>query len=221
MNKTRVMLADDHGILRAGLVALIDKQPDMEVVGEASDSREALDRARELTPDVLILDLNLPGMGGMRVLEKLGKEGSPIRVLVLTMHDDPAYLHAAQALGCRGYVSKGDAPTELLEGIRAVREGRSFVGRRLAGSQVLVQPAPERPPAEQLSARERQVLQLLAQGYSYQRIAEDLFLSVKTIETYRTRIGQKLGFRSRADLVRYALETGLIGPSRQAESAAI
>ncbi len=229
MGKIRVLLADDHTMLRAALAALINKQVDMEVVGEASDCRETLELTSALLPDVLVLDLNMPGVGGMKIIEKLRKDGIPSRILVLTMHDDPAYLHAARALGCMGYISKTDALTDLLEGIRLVQQGRIYISKRLLTllEHMEAPPsvptgslAPNRAPADQLTARERQVLQMLAQGYSYQRIAEELFLSVKTIETYRTRIGQKLDFRSRADLVRYALETGLLNASGSARKAA-
>jgi len=209
MGKIRIVLADVQEIPRTAVGSLLDRQPDMEVIGQSGDSRETLDLTARLAPAILILDLDLPGIGGMKVIDKIRQEHPATRILVLTMHDDTSYFNAARALGCTGFVSKTRRFNDLLEAIRTVHEGREYVALHTAMNGHAF---PPRTPGEQLTARERQVLQLLAQGYRYQRIAEDLFLSVKTIETYRTRIGQKLGFHSRADLVRYALETGLMGP---------
>jgi DNA-binding NarL/FixJ family response regulator len=223
MKKTRVLIADDHAVLRAGLRMLINAQPDLEVVGEAADCQEALRKAHELKPDVLTLDLSMPGGGGARVIERLRVECPATRVLVLTMHDDPAYLRAVLAVGGAGYVVKTAVDTELLTGIRAVAQGRTFVDLHLTGSHGRAAfDAPNDAPsaktasaASALSQREREVLGLLAQGHTHQVIADKLFLSIKTIETYRARIAEKLGLRSRADIIRYAIELGLIGPTKQ------
>jgi DNA-binding NarL/FixJ family response regulator len=218
MEKIRVLIADDHAVLRAGLRMLIGAQPDMDVVGEAGDGREAVRVALETGPDVVTMDLKMPGTGGIKAVERLSRECPRSRVLVLTMHDDPAYLRAALAAGCAGYVLKAAAHTELIAAIRDVSAGRTFVDPHLAGDLLQSLAGPERasPPEDperpegRLSQRERAVLALLAQGHTNRVIADRLFLSVKTVETYRSRIAVKLGLKSRADFVRFALEIGLL-----------
>jgi DNA-binding NarL/FixJ family response regulator len=221
MATLNVLLADDHAVLRAGLRMLINAQPDMEVVGEAADSTEALAKVRALKPDVLTLDLTMPGGSSIKLIERLREECPRTRVLVLTMHDDPAYLRAVMAAGGSGYVVKTAADAELLNAIRAVCEGRIVVDLKLPKSATPppvgrdAGPGPARPAGfASLSAREREVLTLLVQGHTNPEMADRLFLSVKTIETYRARIADKLGLRTRADLVRYALEIGLLGAER-------
>jgi DNA-binding NarL/FixJ family response regulator len=215
--KIRVVLADDHTVLRAGLRMLLNAQPDMEVVGEAADAREALAHALAAAPDVLTLDLTMPGGGSLKLVEQLRERLPQTHVLVLTMHDDPAYCRAALGAGAAGYVVKTAADAQLLTAIRAVARGRLFVDPGLPGAGG----GPAAAPAEAhpLSAREREVLTLLAQGHTNQVIADRLFLSVKTVETYRARIAEKLGLRTRADLIRYAVETGLLAPARPAGEA--
>jgi two-component system, NarL family, response regulator NreC len=215
MARIRVLLADDHAVLRAGLRLLINAQPDMEVVGEAANTTEARELARALAPDVLTLDLTMPGGSSVQLIERLRQEQPQTRVLVLTMHDDTAYLRAVLAAGGAGYLVKTAADAELLSAIRSVWRGRIFVDVDLNKG---TPPAPLGGPAGAgaaavpgLSSREREVLTLLAQGHTNQEIAGRLFLSVKTIETYRGRIAEKLGLRTRAELYRYALETGLLG----------
>ena len=218
MGKIRVLIADDHAIVRGGLRLLINSQPDMEVVGEAADGHEALHQARQANPDVLTLDLTMPGGGGLKTLERLRQECPQTRVLVLTMHEEPSYLRAVLAAGGSGYVAKSAVDGELLAAIRSVAQGRTFVTINLSDSethQVLGdQPthteSPPRAPVKLLSSREQEVLKLLAQGNTNQEVGTRLCLSVKTIETHRARILDKLGLRSRADLTRYALEMGLV-----------
>ena len=220
MRKIRVLIADDHAIVRAGLRLLINNQPDMEVVGEAADGHEALRQALQANPDVLTLDLTMPGGGGLKTLEGLRQTCPQTRVLVLTMHEDPSYLRAALAAGGSGYVVKSAVDAELLAAIRSIAQGRTFVTITLSDRgthQVLGDPAPRaesppRAPVKLLSSRERGVLKLLAQGYTNKEVGTQLCLSVKTIETYRARIVDKLGLPSRADLTRYALEMGLLEP---------
>jgi len=206
--RTRILLADDHAILRAGLAMLIEAQSDLVVVGEAADGVEALEKARALKPDVVILDLTMPRLSGLEALREIRRDCPETHVLVLTMHDDPAYGRALLAAGALGYVTKKAADRELLLGIRAVREGHSFVDLSQA-EEMLSQQAP-------LSRRERQVLTELAQGFTHQEIADRLALSVKTVETYLARLSAKLGLRRRADLVRYALEIGFLSPEVRA-----
>jgi two-component system, NarL family, response regulator NreC len=219
MAKIRVLIVDDHAIVRAGLRMLINPQPDMEVVGEVADGHEALRQAREANPDVLTLDLTMPGGGGLKTLEGLRQACPQTRVLVLTMHEDPSYLRAVLAAGGLGYVAKSAVDGELLAAIRSVSQGRTFVTINLSDSEtqqvlgdraIRTASAPRAPL--QLSPREQEVLKLLAQGYTNQEVGTRLCLSVKTIETYRARIVDKLGLRSRADLTRYALEMGLLNP---------
>jgi DNA-binding NarL/FixJ family response regulator len=222
MTKIRILIADDHAVLRAGLRMLINAQPDMEVVEEAADGTQALRKTRECSPDVLTLDLTMPGGSSIPLITQLRQECPQTRVLVLTMHDDPAYLRAVLSAGGFGYVVKTAADAELLTAIRAVSQGRTFVDLNLPAStfqNVLGKQAggdSARPgeAAGPLSQREREVLELLVQGHTNQEIADRLFLSVKTIETYRARITDKLGLRTRADLVRYAMEMGLLTPGK-------
>jgi two-component system, NarL family, response regulator NreC len=220
--KIRILLADNHTILRAGLRVLLNSQPDLEVVGEAGNFQETLARVRALHPEVVILDLSMPGTNSMELLEHLRQELPQVRVLVLTMHDDPAYLRAALGAGASGYLVKTAAETELLSAIRAVHAGRTFIDLKLSGTlwqavfadQASPGQGPGLPQEMPLSRRESEVLELLALGYTHQQIADHLFLSTKTVETYRTRIAEKLGLRSRPDLIRYALDTGLLSPGK-------
>lgn len=209
MSKIRVMVVDDHAVLRAGLRMLIDSQSDMQVVGEAASTEEALPRIGELRPDVISVDLSMPGAGGMGLLEQVRSMNSSPRVLILTMHDDPAYCRSAVAAGAAGYVVKTAADSELLTAIRAVHGGRLFISVPSGGSEGLLR-AEEEPASNKLSEREQQVLQMLAEGYTNKEIGVKLDLSVKTIETYRARITSKLQLRTRVDIVSYALEKGLL-----------
>jgi two-component system response regulator NreC len=218
MAKISILIADDHAILRAGLRMLINAQPDMEVVSEATDGHEALRQARARPPDVALMDITMPKTSGLQALEQLRQACPHTRTVVLTMHDDPAYARSVLAAGGSGYVVKRAADSDLLAAIRAVHRGRTFVDPTLAGS--LVQDLLGRPAAagvadrgvarSLLSPREREVLRLLAQGYTNQQAATWIMVSVKTVETYRARIAQKLGLHSRAELTRYALESGLL-----------
>lgn len=216
MGRMRVLLADDHAVLRAGLRALISVQPDMEVVAEAATGEEAVRLAREAKPDVVLMDLTMPGAGGIEATAQIRRTCPKARVLVLTMHDDPAYLRSVLAAGAAGYVLKRAAGLELLSAIRITHRGETFLEPSMAGAVVeeVLGRKPRGgkgdPPGESLSDREREVLRLVAQGHTNQQVADRLFLSVKTVETYRARLMDKLGLRSRADLVRYALSTGLL-----------
>jgi two-component system response regulator NreC len=221
MTRIRVLIADDHAILRAGVKTLIDAQPDMEVVGEAGDSAQALTRVKELAPNVVTLDLSMPGAGSLKIIQQLRSECPDTKILVLTMHDDISYARTALAAGCSGYIVKTTDLNEFLTAIRAVQAGKTYVDPHLKESMDASARADlrkfvqKRSSSEtELSEREDQVLTMLAQGCSYQQISNTLYISVKTVETYRRRLSQKLGLRTRADLVRFALETGRIGPSR-------
>jgi two-component system response regulator NreC len=212
------MIADDHAILRSGLRLLVNAQSDMEVVSEAPDGEQAVLAAHETTPDVALMDLTMPRTGGMRALQEIVRNCPTTRVLVLTMHDDPAYLRSVLAAGASGYVLKRSVDAELLAAIRAVHRGGMFVDPSLAD--VLVQDVlakrgakTRRPrPINILSDRELQVLRLVARGYSSQQIAKQTLVGVKTVETYRSRFAQKLGLRTRSDVVRFAIQMGLLTP---------
>jgi two-component system, NarL family, response regulator NreC len=210
----RIVIADDHAILRAGLRSLLAAQDDMEVVGEAVDGRDAVQKAVDMQPDVLLLDLSMPNEGGLATLRAVRDRCPHTRILVLTMHDDRAYLRSVLEAGGAGYLVKRAADTELLTALRTVHSGGSYVDVSL-GSELLQEvlgDPPEAPAPEVLSARERQVLELVAMGHTHKEIATALSVSVKTVETYRLRLGEKLGLRSRAELVRYAIDLGLLQP---------
>ena len=212
------MIADDHAILRSGLKLLVNSQADMEVVSDAPDGEQAVQAASDTKPDVAFMDLTMPGTGGMRALQEILRNCPKTRVLVLTMHDDPAYLRSALAAGASGYVLKRSVDAELLTAIRAVHRKGTFVDPSLAN--ILVQDVlakrgakalPKRP-VNILSERELEVLKLVAQGYSSQQIAKRILVGVKTVETYRSRLAQKLGLRTRSDVVRFAVQMGLLTP---------
>ena len=216
--KIRVLIADDHAILRSGLKLLVNSQPDMEVVGEGADGKQAIEIARETKPDIALLDLSMPHVGGMNALQAVVRECRKTRVVVLTMHDDPAYLRSVLAAGASGYVLKRSVDADLLSAIRAVHKGGTFIDSSLAD--VLVQDAiatnqrksARKQPANLLSDRELQVLRMVAGGYSSQQIADQIYVSVKTVETYRSRLTAKLGLRTRSEVVRYAVRMGLLTP---------
>lgn len=193
---------------------LLEAQHDIKVVGEAGDGSEVVLRARELQPDVVLMDLSMPGPHSGEVIRQVLRDCPKTRVLILTMHDDSAFLASALAAGAAGYVVKKVADSELLLAIRAVHAGRTFVDltQTLRPSS---HPAPGRVGAQRqrpkdLSRREREVLRLLAQGHSNQQVAEQIGVSVKTVETYRTRLREKLGLKGRAELFRFAVESGIL-----------
>jgi two-component system response regulator NreC len=209
MRRIRLLLADDHAILRAGLRMLLDAQPDMLVVAEAADGEEAVQRAVASRPDVAVVDLTMPGLSGVETLQRLRRELPLTRLLVLTMHDDPGYARLALAAGAAGHVVKDRDSAELLAAIRAVHQGRTFVRVGDAVPPAAARAAPLAPgPA--LSQREHQVLGLLARGHTNREIAGILSLSVKTVETHRARLSDKLGLQNRADMVRVAIGLGIV-----------
>lgn len=216
--KTRILLADDHAILRAGLRLLINGQPDLEVVAEADNGVKVLSLAEETQPDLVLLDLTMPGLSGLDVLRALKQVSPASRVLILTMHDDESYLRQALSLGATGYVLKKAVDSELLNALRAVARGETYIhsammGKLLNGESSSAGAASEGAagdPWDTLSQRERDVLRLVALGHTNAEIAERLAISVKTVETYRARGMEKLGFATRAQLVRDALERGML-----------
>jgi len=217
VKRIRVLIADDHAVLRAGLKLLINAQFDMEVVGEAADGPETVRQARHLESDVVLLDLSMPGAPGTMIIEQLVRLDPRPRILVLTGHDDPAYSRSALQAGASGYLVKRAADVELFTAIRAVHQGRTFVDlTRPAdqpGARDVRQVSRHTPAGGQprpLSRRQAAVLRLLAQGHTNQEAADHLGVSVKTIETYRKRLRDKLGLKSRAQLFRFAVDAGLL-----------
>ncbi len=222
MRKIRILLIDDHTIVRAGMQMLIETQPDLEVVGELKGGQVALSKACETQPDVTIIDIRMSETSGIKTIEHLLQACPSTRILVLTECDNPAYALSALAAGALGYMSKRATASDLLMAIRSVHQGRYFVDPVLASPllQDFLRKRESRPlaaggtPTSLLSPREREVLILLAQGYTNRQVADQIGLSVKTIETYRARIIAKLALHSRAELIRYAHESGLLKPKR-------
>ena len=205
--KIRLLVADDHAILRDGLRMMINDQPDMRVVCEAADGEEAVRCALSTRPDVALVDLSMPRLGGVETLQRLRREVPSARLLVLTMHNDPAYAKVTQAAGASGHVIKDCERDDLLSAIRAVHHGRSFVHVGTSAPAAAAGPVPSTLPV--LSPRELQVLRLLARGHTNREVATLLTLSVKTVETHRSRLLEKLGARTRAELVQIANQLGL------------
>ncbi len=209
---TRIVLADDHAVLRTGLRLLLESQPGLEVVGEASSGLEAINLAIKLNPNLILLDLSMPGLGGLDALPVLRKSVPGARVLILTMHDDPQYLRQALKQGASGYVLKKAVDQELLAAVRAVLRGEVYVHPSM--TRVLLDDMLADSPGENvwdtLSEREQIVLKLVVLGHTGAEIGERLNLGIKTVDTYRMRGMEKLGLTNRAALVRFALKKGLI-----------
>ncbi len=210
--RIRILLADDHAVLRAGLRALLSAQGDLEVVGEASDGAEAIRLTQALHPDVVVMDIGMPGVSGIDATARIKHDLPAAKVLILSMHDDRGYLRQVLRAGASGYVLKKAADTELLAAIRAAARGEVFLDPALAKALVDEVVEPKRAGSEipALSDREREVLRLIAHGHTNQQVADRLCISVKSVETYKARLMEKLGLKGRAELVRYALQRGLL-----------
>ena len=216
MEPIRILIADDHAIVRSGLRVLLESMPDIEVAGEAGTGQETIDQVASLRPDILLLDIAMPGLNGLEAARQIREQAPQVRIIVLTMYDDEAYLRQFLEVGAAGYVLKRAADTELVDAIRAVHRGESFISPSLTGR--LIDSYLKRPAAlnaseggAELSARETEVLRLVALGNTSQQIADQLYISVNTVETHRAHIMEKLGLRGRAQLVRYAIANGLLG----------
>lgn len=214
MSRTTVLIVDDHAMVRKGLRMTLEAQPDLSVIGEAGTLVEALEVAGRLRPQIVTLDLTMPGPSGVSSIGRLKAVSPASRVIVVTMHDDPAYVRSAIAMGAMGYVNKSAADSELISAIRAVARGRTFIDVGDAATlEAILSPnagAAEKSPIDALSHREREVLAQVARGYTNQQIADEIGLSVKTVESYRARLMKKLGLKERADIVRLAIELGLL-----------
>jgi two-component system, NarL family, response regulator NreC len=212
----RTVIVDDHAVVRSGLRLVLENESDIEVVAEAADARTAVFEARAHHPDVILLDVVMPGRSGIEAIPDLLEESPESKVLVLSMQDDPAYVREAFGAGASGYVLKEAADAEVVAAVREVAGGERYVHPAL-GARLVVADAEERVRAEEdpLSEREHEILRLLALGHTNQEIAGRLFLSVRTVETHRAHIMQKLRISTRAELVRYALERGMLDASAE------
>ncbi len=207
----RLLIADDHGIVRGGLRLLLDRQPDMEVVAEACDGVEAVRIALRVRPDICVLDVSMPRMTGLQATVEIKAHAPQIAVLVLTMYDDERYLFEALQAGAAGYILKQEADTALVEAVRAVARGEPFMTNVAEQSLLREWMADDSTgPVEPLTLREREVLKLIAEAYTNKAIGETLHLSEKTVESHRANLMRKLEMRDRVELVRYAIRRGLI-----------
>jgi DNA-binding NarL/FixJ family response regulator len=211
----RVVLADDHAVVRAGLKAVLGGARDIEVIGEAKNGREAVAMAERFKPDVIIMDLTMPELDGTAATKEIVAKGLPVKVLILTMHLEEDYLVPLIEAGAAGYVVKSAADRELVDAVRAVAHGDMYV--RASAARVLAKNLTKKDPAKEererfdkLTERERDVLKLVAQGFSAPEIGERLFISPKTVDTYKQRIQEKLGLNHRSDYVQLALKLGLL-----------
>jgi DNA-binding NarL/FixJ family response regulator len=212
MSKLRILIADDHQIIRDGLQGLINAEPDMEVVGEAGDGQGAVRGVLELHPDVVVMDISMPGMSGAKATERIRSASPEVKVVALTAHEDKGYIGQMLQAGASGYVLKLAAAEELIQAIRIVAAGGAYldpaVASKVVDGYVRQKAAKQGSRQDQLTNREEEVLKLVAQGYVNKEIAAQLEISVKTVETHKHNFMEKLGLRSRAEIVRYALSRG-------------
>ena len=217
MKKIRILIADDHTIVRDGLRQLLNSQADMEVTGEAEDGREALKKVKTLRPDVILLDIAMPRLSGLEVINLIREASTETQVVVLSMHAKETYVQQVLASGALGYVLKASPSTDILEAIRTANRGEYFLSSRLK-AEVIGQYLKTRPAAiavrgyELLTEREQQVFRLVAQGHSTAQIAEVLCVSAKTVEKHRTSLMNKLGVHDRMELLKYAIKIGVVDP---------
>jgi len=216
MDKIRIVLADDHAILREGIRALLEDQPDMTVVGEAADGRKAVELARELKPDIVVMDIGMPLLNGLEATRQIKHDLADVAVLVLTMHDNEEYVSQLLAAGAAGYALKRAASSELVTAIRAVASGQSYLSpsitRMLIEGYIGRQPAEPAvvDPFDTLTPREREVLQLVAEGHTNSQIAKLLNISLKTVKAHRSNLMQKLDLHDRGELIKVAIQRGII-----------
>lgn len=215
MNKIRVLIADDHLIVREGLRAILEAQTDIEVVGEANSGEEAANKVKEIRPDIVLMDITMPGMDGLEATRRIKQHNPEVNILILTMHEGDEYFFKSLDSGASGYFIKGGSSRELISALRAVYNGDVFLyptmAKKLLGSYLQqVKVGQHKESYDGLTNREREVLTLVAQGHTNQEIAERLVLSVTTVQTHRAHIMAKLGLHSRTELVKYAIRQGFI-----------
>ena len=213
MGKVRILLADDHTILREGIKVLLNRERDMEIVAEAEDGAQALEQVRSVKPDVVVMDISMPKIGGLEVTREITETFPDVKVVILTMHDNEEYLVQALKSGAKGYVLKEAAATDLAEAIRAVVRGDAYlypaVARKLVDDYVN-RVRTIKTASESLTPREREVLKLVAEGHTNREIADYLGISVKTVENHRANLMRKLDLHDRTELARYAIKIGLV-----------
>ena len=216
MSKIKVVIAEDHTIVRKGLCALLEAEPDIEVIGEAENGREAIKIVEKLLPDVVVMDIAMPGLNGLETTRQLIKRIPKLKILILTMHDNEEYIFETLRAGASGYLIKRSAPNELISAIQSVYRGESFLSPAISKKvidgfvQRGVQTAVEDEDYQKLTAREREVLQLIAEGHANRDIARLLHISIKTVESHKAHIMEKLDIRNIAELTQYAIRKGLI-----------
>lgn len=211
MDKIKILMVDDHAVLRDGIRALLGIHDDMEIVGEASEGREAVVKAQELSPDVVVMDIAMPGMEGLEATRRITKKYPKVKVLILTQYNNREYILSAIKAGAAGYVPKRALGSELVSAIRAVHKGESFLYPSAAAA--LIQDylhQVEEEPYDTLTGREREILKLIAEGHTSRDIANMLFISLKTVLGHRTKIMKKLDLHNRTELIKYAMRKGLV-----------
>jgi two-component system response regulator NreC len=220
MSKIRVLVADDHAMFREGIRSLLAGYDDIEIVGEVTDGKEAVEKASQLAPHVVLMDIAMPVMSGLEATRRIQKECPDVKVLVLTQHGDSEYVLSMIKVGAKGYISKTATTSELVSAIRTVHKGESYLHPSAASALVeeyLMRAGEEKDEYERLTDREREILQLVAEGRTNREIADKLFISVKTVLRHRTNIMEKLGFHNRTELIKYAIAKGLIEMPRKIE----
>lgn len=215
MEKIRVLIVDDHAIVREGIRMILALHDDIEVVGEAADGSEAIEQVGKLSPDVVLMDIAMPGLGGLEATLEIVKKKPPTKILVLTQYDNTEYIYRFLRAGAAGYVLKKAVGSDLVSAIRAVAQGKSFLDPSVADKVIkgfLDKPEVTEDEAlyDSLSDREKQVLKLIAEGYTMQQTADVLYLSIKTVMTHRTNLMEKLGIHNRTELIKYAIRKGLV-----------
>jgi DNA-binding NarL/FixJ family response regulator len=217
--RTRVLLVDDHALVRSGLKLILTHQPDMDVVGEAGSAEEGLDTAFRLRPDVVVMDVAMGGLTGVEATRRISQELPESRVLIVSMHKDPVYIRESLRAGARGYVLKDSIDTEFLNAVRAVARGEGSLSSAVSGTVLTDYRNFVRQPIDLLTSRERQIMQLLAEGATAKDVAAELNISPYTVDAHRSRILKKLQLRGSSDLVRFALEHGMIRNRASANEA--
>lgn len=212
MGKTKVLLVDDHAIMRDGIRALLSNCEDIEIVGEAEDGKEAIDKTHLLSPDVVIMDITMPRMDGLEAIRRIKRKQPRVKTLVLTQHENQEYILSVIKAGASGYMPKKAVGSDLIAAVRALRKGESFLYPQAASVLIsdYLQHSEHNDPYDKLTAREREILKLVAEGRTSREIAAMLFLSIKTVTGHRNKLMQKLDLHNRSDLVRYAMRKGLI-----------
>ena len=212
MDKVKVLIVDDHPVMRDGIRAFLVAQDDIEIVGEASDGKEAIEKARELRPDVVVMDIAMPEMDGLEATRRIRKKNPAIRVIILTQYDNKEYVLSAVKAGAAGYLPKRALGSELVSAIRAVHQGDSFLYPSAALTLIegYLQRSEEEAPYDRLTDREREILRLIAEGHSSREVADTLSISLKTVSNHRAKIMEKLDIHNRTEIIRYAIGKGLI-----------